>query len=123
MPDHAINVIRRDPLWCRFEPEVRVSTRNTDAQPGHWSGFNPMTGAWSRDWMICPQPNPAAALRLFGFPYSGGGVAIFHKWPALMPAHVELFAAQLPGRDGRRGEPPFDRMAPLVRALADVMPA
>jgi medium-chain acyl-[acyl-carrier-protein] hydrolase len=69
-------------------------------------------------WLVCPRPDPAAVLRLFCFPYAGGGAGVYRRWPAAMPAGVEVCAVQLPGREGRLRETPFNRMGPLVDALA-----
>jgi len=60
---------------------------------------------------------PGAALRLFCFPYAGGGASLFRGWSDALPRGVELCAVQLPGRENRLGEPAFTRMEPLVEAL------
>jgi medium-chain acyl-[acyl-carrier-protein] hydrolase len=70
-------------------------------------------------WLTCPQPRPAAALRLICFPHAGGGAAAFYPFAALLPSSIEMLAVQLPGREARLAEPPFHRMAPLVDALLD----
>lgn len=46
---------------------------------------------------------------------------MYRRWPALLPPSVEPIAVQLPGRADRFGEPPFDRMAPLVDELIEVI--
>ena len=69
-------------------------------------------------WVIRPRPNPKGGLRLFCFPYIGGGASIFREWPEGLPPEVELCAIQLPGREIRLKEPPFTRLSPLVQALA-----
>ena len=67
-------------------------------------------------WLVCPKPNPAAALRLFCFPYAGGGAGIFHRWAEHLPASVELYAVQLPGRGSRLLEPALKSLPVAVRA-------
>lgn len=69
-------------------------------------------------WVVVPAPNPAARLRLFCFPYAGGGAAAYFGWGEVLPRTVELCAVQPPGREGRIAERPFDRVPPLVDALA-----
>ncbi len=69
-------------------------------------------------WLFVPRPNPQATLRLFCFPYAGGGATIFRRWPDSLPDTVEVCAVRLPGREGRLREPAFDRLSPLVDALA-----
>jgi medium-chain acyl-[acyl-carrier-protein] hydrolase len=62
-----------------------------------------------------------SAVRLLSFHHAGGSAAMYRKWPALLPPAVEPLAVQLPGRADRYAEPAFDRMGPLVEALAEVL--
>jgi len=71
------------------------------------------------DWVFCPKPDPQAQFRLFCFPFSGGGAAVFRAWADLLPANVELCAVRLPGRETRFRETPFNRLASLVAAAAE----
>ena len=80
-----------------------------------------MTSDSAARWIVRPRPNPGAALRLVCIPYAGGGAAVFRTWPDALPPEIELWAIALPGRDGRAGEPLFDRLAPLVTAMADAI--
>ncbi|WP_437647918.1 thioesterase II family protein [Sorangium sp. So ce362] len=75
----------------------------------------------SDPWVGCPRPNPAARLRLFCFPYAGGGSSSYGAWWRGLPAHTELCAIKLPGREARLSEPPFERLTPLVQALATAL--
>jgi len=68
-------------------------------------------------WLAGSKPNPAAELRLFCFPYAGGGALTYRYWSKHLPAHVEVCAVQLPGRGSRLLEPPFTQMEPLVKAI------
>ncbi len=72
-------------------------------------------------WVACHTPNPQARLRLFCFPYAGGGAPIFHTWSDGLPAEVEVCPVQFPGRGTRLREPPFTQLSPLVRALAQAL--
>ncbi len=70
-----------------------------------------------------PRPNPRATLRLFCFPYAGGGASVFRAWPNDLPPTIEVCAIQYPGRENRLGEPLLSSCAPLVEALAaDIQP-
>lgn len=69
-------------------------------------------------WIHLPVPNAGASLRLFCFPYAGGGAAPYRKWSELLPAVVEVCPVLLPGREARLGEPAFSSVVPLVDALA-----
>lgn len=60
-------------------------------------------------------------LRLFCFPYTGGGSAVFHAWPDYLPEWVDLCPVLLPGREDRLRELPFDRLPPLIDALSEAI--
>jgi medium-chain acyl-[acyl-carrier-protein] hydrolase len=55
--------------------------------------------------LVCCRRNPLARLRLFCFPYSGAGPAVFRRWVAQLPPALEVWAIQLPGREARHAEP------------------
>jgi medium-chain acyl-[acyl-carrier-protein] hydrolase len=69
-------------------------------------------------WLEHQNVNPAARLRLFCFPYAGGGTMIFQPWSKILPSTVDVCPIQLPGRGNRWHEPPFTRLLPLVQAVA-----
>lgn len=78
-----------------------VSTRSTDG------------------WLQCWQPGPQAAVQLVCFHHAGGGASMFYTWPDAFGVEVEVCAVQLPGREERMAEAPFERMEPLLDALAE----
>jgi medium-chain acyl-[acyl-carrier-protein] hydrolase len=57
-------------------------------------------------------------IRLFCFPYAGGGASIFRHWANGLPEFVEVCPVQLPGRETRFREAAFTRLGPLIEALA-----
>jgi medium-chain acyl-[acyl-carrier-protein] hydrolase len=65
-------------------------------------------------WIVHPKRCPQARLRLFCFPYAGGGASAFYKWPDDLPPDVEVIAIQPPGREGRLAEAPYLRLDALV---------
>lgn len=72
-------------------------------------------------WISNPKPNPTARLRLFCFPYAGGGASIFSQWVKLLPPEIELCSVQLPGRENRWREQPYREFSTLVKVLAEVV--
>jgi medium-chain acyl-[acyl-carrier-protein] hydrolase len=76
----------------------------------------------STSWLAVPL-NQQARLRLFCFPYAGGGAQIYHRWHEAFPAAsgVKVCPVQLPGRGSRLHEKPFNQCAPLVEAAASAL--
>jgi medium-chain acyl-[acyl-carrier-protein] hydrolase len=74
-------------------------------------------------WFIRPRPRPGAALRLLCFPYAGAGASVFRTWPELLPHEVEVVAIELPGRETRFSERPFERLSALIPVLGDAVAA
>ncbi len=72
-------------------------------------------------WLVVRRRPATTRLRLFCFPYAGGGASLYHDWPSSLPAGTELNAVQLPGREDRITEPPIDDVDDLVAALARVI--
>jgi medium-chain acyl-[acyl-carrier-protein] hydrolase len=66
---------------------------------------------------VCKRPVQNAALRLFCFPYAGGGVTAFRNWPHSLPVTVETHILDMPGREARIREPGFVQVESLVRAV------
>lgn len=70
-------------------------------------------------WLPYSGMDTGARLRLFCFPYAGGAASIFRSWDASLPGEVAVCGVQLPGRESRICEPPFERIEPLVETLAE----
>jgi surfactin synthase thioesterase subunit len=61
------------------------------------------------------------AVRLFCFPYAGGGASLFRFWPTDLSPTIEVYPIQLPGREGRWREPPLTQISVLARALSEAL--
>ncbi|HEX6909133.1 MAG TPA: alpha/beta fold hydrolase [Longimicrobium sp.] len=68
-------------------------------------------------WTIYPHRNASARMRLFCFPYAGGGATVFSTWARMLPPEVEVVSVQPPGREGRLTEKPFADLGELVAAM------
>src|SRR3954454_21283096 len=86
-------------------------------------------------WILRKSRTATPRLRLFCFPYAGGGAPIYRTWIDALPAgaeagagveteaeaEVEICAIRLPGRDLRLGEPPFRRVHEAVERVATAL--
>ena len=75
----------------------------------------------SNPWLVCPQANPEAEIRLFFFPYAGGGPPAFSQWIKELPTHMEGMIVHYPGRGSRYQEPAIKVLSTLVEKLSQAM--
>lgn len=68
-------------------------------------------------WIAYARPNGAAALRLFCLPHAGGGAGNYRSWVAGLAPEIEVLPVQLPGRETRFLERPYDSIEPLLDGL------
>ncbi|MGH0593692.1 thioesterase II family protein [Bacillus pretiosus] len=70
-------------------------------------------------WFLCTKPLMSPRVRLFCFPYAGGGSSIFRGWEKDLSSDIELQAAQLPGREKRFMDTPCHSIEELVDEIAE----
>ncbi|HEX6290701.1 MAG TPA: thioesterase domain-containing protein [Herpetosiphonaceae bacterium] len=80
-----------------------------------------MSGSPFDVWIAHRKPSAQARLRLFCFPYAGGGASVFRAWVDEMIPQIEVCPVQLPGRETRLAEAPLTRVPAVVEALAPVL--
>ncbi|HKS85686.1 MAG TPA: SDR family NAD(P)-dependent oxidoreductase [Pseudolabrys sp.] len=90
-----------------FTPAARQSRIAASSGPGKW--------------LIAPRPNPEAKVRLFCFPYAGGGLVSFRAWAKLFANAVEVVAVEPPGRGTRINETAVDDLDTFVESLLPEM--
>lgn len=59
----------------------------------------------------------AAKLRLFLFPFAGGGARAFSGWDATLPTEIEVIPIIPPGREHRMDERPFEDLSTMIEDL------
>ncbi len=67
--------------------------------------------------LLFEQPSNSARLRLFFFPYGGGGASIGAPYRKLLSKKIDFISIQFPGRENRIKEFPFVRMTPVIEEL------
>ena len=72
-------------------------------------------------WLAYREVNPRARLRMFCFPYAGGGASIYRGWAASLPTDLEICPVQLPGRESRLRDQPFSDVETMIQAIADAL--
>lgn len=75
----------------------------------------------SRPWLPSLGKNPQGRLRLFCFPYAGGGASLFRSWSEQFPREIEVCPVQLPGRETRLSESAYSRLDALLDPLIHVL--
>jgi surfactin synthase thioesterase subunit len=78
---------------------------------------NPADAKWLLTW----KKNPQSQLRLFCFPFAGGGGYLYKPWAMSLPSSIDLYAVQIPGRENRVSEPPIIDMDQLVNNLVEAL--
>ncbi|MBG9943087.1 alpha/beta fold hydrolase [Brevibacillus formosus] len=74
----------------------------------------------AKSWLLA-QPQAKDSVRLFCFPYAGGGASIYRGWARAFPSDVGVYPVQLPGRENRIAERAYSDMGALVEELAQVI--
>jgi medium-chain acyl-[acyl-carrier-protein] hydrolase len=69
-------------------------------------------------WLMTPEPQPDAKVKLFCVPHAGRGASLFAPWRQDLPPGIELNAVQLPGRERRHAEPSLRRIPAIAEAMA-----
>jgi medium-chain acyl-[acyl-carrier-protein] hydrolase len=76
-----------------------------------------MQSAGQDRWVVRRPCDAPPRLRLFCFPYAGGGAQIYRQWADALPEDIEVCAIQLPGRERRHAERPVRGISSATDAL------
>jgi medium-chain acyl-[acyl-carrier-protein] hydrolase len=71
-------------------------------------------------FQVAPSFNPRA-IRLFCAPHAGVGASAFRGWKELLGPEIEVFVVQLPGRESRYRETPYQDLGSLTRDLGEAV--
>jgi acyl transferase domain-containing protein/surfactin synthase thioesterase subunit/acyl carrier protein len=68
-------------------------------------------------WLVNVGPRTLPRVRLFCFPFAGGGSAVYHNWAQSLDPTIEVVAVEPPGRLGRINERPIADVGEFVDKL------
>lgn len=71
----------------------------------------------SGSWLVVRRPRPDVRVRLFCFPFAGGGSAVFDSWGDAFDPSIEIVAVEPPGRLSRINEHPVRTVEEFARSL------
>jgi epothilone polyketide synthase C len=80
----------------------------------HLDGTRPIELKGEGRWLVAVAPRVSPRMRLFCFPFAGGGSAVFHGWGSRLHPDIEVFAVEAPGRLGRIREAPISEIGAFV---------
>jgi surfactin synthase thioesterase subunit len=78
------------------------------------------TSSFSTPWFV-DRSMDAHRMRLYCFPYAGGGTASFQQWQAQCDPAIQVCPLQLPGRGARFGETPYSDWPSLIADLGQML--
>lgn len=91
---------------------------NSDTRGNEQSKMN-ITNKWIKKVSDISFNEPA--LRLYCFPYGGGGASVFQNWQGLLKNDIEVCAIQLPGREDRSSERFLTDINDFTGILTDII--
>lgn len=74
--------------------------------------------AVSSKWLTRLTRNAAASINLICFPFGGAAASAYKPLAGCLPANVEVWAVQLPGRENRFAEPFAEHADSVVQAIS-----
>ncbi len=96
--------------------EVELPNAGAQVNGGMRSGTGPLS-----DWLVVVRPNPAATVRLFCFPFAGGGSAVYRLWNDRIGSSIEVIAVEPPGRLARIDQTPVSDVQDFAAQVAKAM--
>lgn len=81
----------------------------------------PASNGRTGQWLVTARPRPEAEMRLFCFPFAGGGSAVFDRWGEAFDPCIEIVAVEPPGRLGRIAEAPVRKVEAFTAGLLPQM--
>jgi surfactin synthase thioesterase subunit len=97
-------------------PEPSTGTAEASAGPTNGASANR-----AGRWLVVVGPRTAPRIRLFCFPFAGGGSAVYRGWAQDLDPAIEVIAVEPPGRLARIQEKPIAAMSEFIDRLTAEM--
>src|SRR5262249_25466714 len=97
------------------QPELSTASEAPAGQ-----GDSPSANGSGR-WLVVVGPRMAPRIRLFCFPFAGGGSAVYRGWAQDLDPAIEVIAVEPPGRLARIQEKPIAAISEFVDQLTAEM--
>jgi surfactin synthase thioesterase subunit len=81
----------------------------------------PNTKQQKSKWIANHVKRPNPQIRLFTFPFAGGGPSIYRSWPQQISDSIEVISMHYPGRESRFSETPVHSMRELVEGICEAI--
>lgn len=78
---------------------------------------SPFSGRRAADGLVAWASGPPGGPAVVCVPWAGAGAALFRTWAPAFADDITLYAARLPGRENRSGEPPLTDLSRIVDDL------
>jgi medium-chain acyl-[acyl-carrier-protein] hydrolase len=72
-------------------------------------------------WLLRTSSHAGAEVRLFCFPYAGGGASVYRAWAEALEPSIAVYPVQLPGHESRADEPLMDDLRAIAAAAAEAL--
>lgn len=72
-------------------------------------------------WLLRTSSSSDAAVRLFCFPYAGGGGSVYRAWANELPRWIAVHPVQLPGHESRADEPLMSDLRAIAATAAQAL--
>jgi acyl transferase domain-containing protein/surfactin synthase thioesterase subunit len=73
------------------------------------------------EWIVVTKPDPEVSIRLFCFPFAGGGSAVYRLWNDRIGPSIEVIAVEPPGRLARIDQAPVKDVHVFANKAAEAM--
>lgn len=110
--ENAIESSFKITSFSQLNDDITI-TQLADSIVGNLPSQTPINVA-QNSWISYCQRRKYPKMRLFCFPFGGGGASTYRDWERDLPSEIEVCPIQLPGRENRLNEKPLNNIEILI---------